>query len=38
VDLTGAVPRLLRRGAIPVRRLREVVALIVDDELEDEDA
>ena len=38
VDLTGAVPRLLRRGVIPVRRLREVVALIVDDETEDEDA
>ena len=38
VDLTGAVPRLLRRGVIPVRRLREVVALIVDDESEDEDA
>jgi L-threonylcarbamoyladenylate synthase len=38
VDVTGAVPRLLRRGAIPVRRLREVVALIVDDEQEDEDA
>jgi tRNA threonylcarbamoyl adenosine modification protein (Sua5/YciO/YrdC/YwlC family) len=37
VDLTGAVPRLLRRGAIPVRRLREVVALIVDDEQEDDD-
>jgi L-threonylcarbamoyladenylate synthase len=38
VDLTGAVPRLLRRGVIPVQRLREVVALIVDDESEDEDA
>jgi L-threonylcarbamoyladenylate synthase len=38
VDLTGAVPRLLRRGMIPVRRLREVVPLIVDDESEDEDA
>ena len=37
VDLTGAVPRLLRRGVIPVRRLREVVALIVDDG-EEEDA
>jgi tRNA threonylcarbamoyl adenosine modification protein (Sua5/YciO/YrdC/YwlC family) len=31
VDMTGPVPRLLRRGVIPVRRLREVVALIVDD-------
>ena len=38
VDLTGAVPRLLRRGVIPVQRLREVVALIVDDETADEDA
>jgi tRNA threonylcarbamoyl adenosine modification protein (Sua5/YciO/YrdC/YwlC family) len=38
VDLTGAVPRLLRRGVIPVRRLREVVPLIVDDESEDDDA
>ena len=35
VDMTGAVPRLLRRWVIPVRRLREVVALIVDDEEED---
>jgi len=26
VDMTGPVPRLLRRGVIPVRRLREVVA------------
>jgi len=37
VDMTGSVPRLLRRGVIPVRRLREVVALIVDDG-EEEDA
>ncbi|HET7245637.1 MAG TPA: L-threonylcarbamoyladenylate synthase [Streptosporangiaceae bacterium] len=36
VDMTGPVPRLLRRGVIPVRRLREVVALIVDDGEEDE--
>jgi tRNA threonylcarbamoyl adenosine modification protein (Sua5/YciO/YrdC/YwlC family) len=37
VDMTGPVPRLLRRGVIPVRRLREVIALIVDDgEEEDE--
>ena len=36
VDMTGAVPRLLRRGVIPVRRLREVVALIVDDEMEED--
>ena len=37
VDLTGPVPRLLRRGVIPVRRLREVAALIVDDGEEEED-
>ena len=37
VDMTGSVPRLLRRGVFPVRRLREVVALIVDDG-EEEDA
>jgi tRNA threonylcarbamoyl adenosine modification protein (Sua5/YciO/YrdC/YwlC family) len=38
VDMTGSVPRLLRRGVIPVRRLREVVALIVDDGEEEDDA
>ena len=39
VDLTGPVPRLLRAGAISVRRLREVVTLAVDDEgMMDEDA
>ena len=32
VDVTGPVPRLLRRGVITVDRLRNVVALIVDDE------
>jgi L-threonylcarbamoyladenylate synthase len=32
VDLTGSVPRLLRRGVIPVERLQDVVPLaIVDD-------
>ena len=37
VDLTGAVPRLLRAGVISVARLREVVTLAVDDEwLEDD--
>jgi L-threonylcarbamoyladenylate synthase len=35
VDLTGPIPRLLRKGVIPVQRLREVVALIVDDEDEE---
>src|SRR5215467_11462311 len=40
VDLTGPVPRLLRAGAISVRRLREVVTLAVDDDgmLDEEDA
>src|ERR1700728_42116 len=32
VDLTGSVPRLLRRGVIPVERLREVVPLALEDE------
>jgi len=32
VDVTGPVPRLLRQGVISVQRLRNVVALIVDDE------
>ena len=37
VDLTGAVPKLLRRGVISIARLREVVTLAVDDEwMEDE--
>jgi len=37
VDLTGPVPKLLRRGVISIARLREVVTLAVDDEwLEDE--
>jgi L-threonylcarbamoyladenylate synthase len=38
VDLTGPVPRLLRRGVVPVRRLRAVSPLIVDDGEEEEDA
>ena len=35
VDLTGSVPRLLRRGVIPVERLRDVipVAIVDDDEV-----
>jgi tRNA threonylcarbamoyl adenosine modification protein (Sua5/YciO/YrdC/YwlC family) len=37
VDVTGPVPRLLRKGAISVGRLRNVVALMVDDEDEDDD-
>jgi tRNA threonylcarbamoyl adenosine modification protein (Sua5/YciO/YrdC/YwlC family) len=32
VDLTGSVPRLLRRGVIPVERLREVIPLALEDE------
>jgi L-threonylcarbamoyladenylate synthase len=35
VDLTGSVPRLLRLGAISIGRLREVVPLIVDPDLDD---
>ncbi len=34
VDVTGPVPRLLRKGVITVERLRNIVALIVDDEEE----
>jgi L-threonylcarbamoyladenylate synthase len=34
VDVTGPVPRLLRKGAVTVQRLRDVVALIGDDEEE----
>jgi L-threonylcarbamoyladenylate synthase len=37
VDVTGPVPRLLRKGAISVGRLRNVVALMVDDEDEEDD-
>jgi L-threonylcarbamoyladenylate synthase len=38
VDLTGSVPRLLRRGVISVERLQEVVPLaIVDDPDSDDD-
>ena len=37
MDLTGVVPKLLRRGVISIARLREVVTLAVDDEwLEDD--
>ncbi|MCO5990060.1 L-threonylcarbamoyladenylate synthase [Actinoallomurus spadix] len=32
VDLTGAVPRLLRAGAIPEERLREVCGVLLSDE------
>jgi L-threonylcarbamoyladenylate synthase len=35
VDVTGPVPKLLRSGAVTVKRLRNVVALITDDEEED---
>jgi L-threonylcarbamoyladenylate synthase len=35
VDLTGTVPRLLRAGAVPIGRLREVIALAITDD-EDE--
>jgi tRNA threonylcarbamoyl adenosine modification protein (Sua5/YciO/YrdC/YwlC family) len=32
IDLTGSVPRLLRRGVIPVERLREVIPLALEEE------
>jgi len=32
VDVTGPVPKLLRSGAVTVKRLRNVVALITNDE------
>jgi tRNA threonylcarbamoyl adenosine modification protein (Sua5/YciO/YrdC/YwlC family) len=38
VDLTGAVPKLLRRGVISIARLREVVTLAVDDEWMEDDS
>jgi L-threonylcarbamoyladenylate synthase len=34
VDLTGSVPRLLRRGVIPVERLQDVVPLAIVDDLD----
>jgi L-threonylcarbamoyladenylate synthase len=37
VDVTGPVPRLLRLGVISIRQLRNVVALIADDEDEEEE-
>jgi L-threonylcarbamoyladenylate synthase len=37
VDVTGPVPRLLRPGVISTQRLRNVVALIADDEDEEEE-
>lgn len=36
VDLTGPVPRLLREGALPTEKLREVVTYLITDE-DDED-
>jgi L-threonylcarbamoyladenylate synthase len=38
VDLTGSVPRLLRRGVIPVERLREVIPLALEDEAPDDES
>ena len=32
IDLTGSVPRLLRPGAIPMDRLREVAALVTGED------
>jgi L-threonylcarbamoyladenylate synthase len=37
VDLTGSVPRLLRRGVIPVERLQEVVPLALMDDVDSGD-
>jgi tRNA threonylcarbamoyl adenosine modification protein (Sua5/YciO/YrdC/YwlC family) len=36
VDLTGTVPRLLRAGVVPIERLREVIALAVTGDPDDE--
>jgi tRNA threonylcarbamoyl adenosine modification protein (Sua5/YciO/YrdC/YwlC family) len=36
VDLTGTVPRLLRAGVVPIERLREVIALAVTGDVDDE--
>jgi L-threonylcarbamoyladenylate synthase len=33
IDLTGSVPRLLRAGAIPMDRLREVAALVTGEDV-----
>lgn len=37
VDLTGSVPRLLRRGVISVDRLQEVVPLAIVDDVDSDD-
>ncbi len=37
VDLTGSVPRLLRRGVISVERLQEVVPLAIVDDADSDD-
>src|SRR3984957_14232144 len=37
VDLTGSVPRLLRRGVVPVERLQDVVPLAIVDDADSED-
>ena len=37
VDLTGSVPRLLRRGVISVERLQEVVPLAIVDDVDSDD-
>jgi L-threonylcarbamoyladenylate synthase len=33
IDLTGSVPRLLRSGAVPMDRLREVAALVTGEDM-----
>ena len=37
VDLTGSVPRLLRRGVVPVERLQDVVPLAIVDDVDSDD-
>jgi L-threonylcarbamoyladenylate synthase len=37
VDLTGSVPRLLRRGVVPVERLQDVVPLAIADDVDSDD-
>ena len=37
VDLTGSVPRLLRRGVVSVERLQEVVPLAIVDDVDNDD-
>lgn len=38
VDLTGPLPRVLRQGALPIERIREVVAMMLEEAEADEEA